>query len=469
MQKYLFKDFEFVIVRPRPKDVIKGGSVYIEGNTIKAVGKTTDVLEQIEEINEVTVVDGKGKLLMPGLVDAHTHIGEWGSMVCYNYADYTVIPSVEQTLDTYFWPAVAWYSEEAAYDLTLFGLAHMFKNGTTTCSNNFLWADPTTRAILDSGARAINHVNILTTFQRKDAKDGAAQLANIEKTAAKYHDPDGRVQVGIGPDAAWNIETDILVKGIELAEQLDLPFGIHIGEGVPEMEQCDKLWASDGGYMKHLHKLGVLTPRTIFWHGIAFNDEQIDMLADLDVSVAFSPLRCPDYRENTRVAYMLHKGMRVGVGTDHASHNIFRAVQAAWQLQDTTDREHHLEYPWTPLELATTRAASALHLEDKVGTLDVGKRADMITYDISRDSNLFPHMESSIIAGLVMQGPGGETHDVMVDGKLLRQNGKFTELDEDDLWERVTRWLNEFKDFYETGLREGKRMIVRNHADYADV
>ncbi len=469
MQKYLFKDFEFVIVRPRPKDVIKGGSVYVEGNTIKAVGKTTEVLDQIEEINEVTVVDGKGKLLMPGLVDAHAHIGEWGSMVCYNYADYTVIPSVEEILDTYFWPAVAWYSEEVAYDLTLFGQAHMLKNGTTTSSNNFLWADTTTRAILDSGARAINHVNVLTTFQRKDAKDGAAQLANIEKAVAKYHDPDGRVQVGIGPDAPWNIETDILVKGIELAEQLDLPFGIHIGEGVPEMEQCDKLWASDGGYMKHLQKLGVLTPRTILWHGIAFNNEQIDMLADLDVSVAFNPLRCPDYRENTRVAYMLHKGMRVGVGTDHASHNIFRAMQAAWQLQDTTDREHHLEHPWTPLELATTRGASALHLEDKIGTLDVGKRADMITYDISRDSNLFPHMESSIIAGLVMQGPGGETHDVMVDGKLLRHNGKFTELDEDDLWERVTRGLNEFKDFYETELREGKRMIVRNHADYADV
>lgn len=402
MKKHLFKDFEYVIVRPTPQDVIKGGSVYVEGNTIKAVGKTADVVGQIEEISDVTIIDGKGKLLMPGLVDAHAHIGEWGSMICYNYADYTNIPSVEEILDTYFWPAVAWYSEETAYDFTLFGQAHMLKHGTTTSSNNFLWAEPTTRAIVDSGARCINHVNILTTFERKDAKDGAAQLANIEKVAAKYHDPEGRVQVGVGPDAPWNVDTDTLVEAVKLAERLDLPFGIHMAEGVPEIEQCDKLWASDGGYLKHMEKLGVLTPRTIIWHGIAFNNEDIDMLADLDVSVSYNPLRTPDYRENTRAAYMLHKGMRVGIGTDHASHNIFRAMQAAWQMQDSTDREHHLENAWTPLELATTGGASALHLEDKVGTLDVGKRADMITFDISRDSNLFPHMDSSIIAGLVL-------------------------------------------------------------------
>ena len=469
MHKFHFKDFDYLVVQPSPDHVIIGGSVYVEGDTIKAAGDAAEVEKQIKDNDDVKVIDGKGKLLMPGLVDAHAHIGDWCSQICYNSLNFDMIEEVDQILDIYFWPAWAWYTADAAYDFTLFGLAHMLKHGTTCSSNNYLWAGPTIRALSDSGARGINHANLLTIIQRKDGKNGEEQLARIEETISEYHEPDGRVQVGVGPDTPWNVQSDILVKGMELAERHDLQYGIHIAEGFAEMEECEKLWAGKGGYMKHLLDLGLLTPRTLVWHGIAFNHEQIDILAERDVAVVHCPMRCLEFRYNTHLAYMLHKGMRVGLGTDHAPHNIFRSMYGCRLLQDATQREYHLENPWTPLELATQGGARALRLEDEIGTLDIGKKADLITYDISRESSFFPHTEATVIMGLIMQGPSGTTQDVMVDGKLLRQNGEFTELDEDDLWERTSHRINEFKDYYYDGLKQGKQMVVRNHPDYAGI
>ncbi len=240
MHKFHFKNFDFLVVQPSPDHVINGGSVYVEGNTIKAVGDSVEVEKQIEDKDDVIVIEGKGKLIMPGLVDAHAHIGDWCSQICYNSLNFDMVNEVDQILDIYFWPAWAWYTAE-------------------------------------------------------------------------------------------------------------------------------------------------------------------------------------------------------------------------------------LENPWTPFELATLGGARALRLEDKIGTLDIGKRADLITYDISRESSFFPHMEATIIMGLIMQGPSGTTQEVMVDGKLLRQNGEFIELDEDDLWERTSRWINEFKTYYYNGLKERKKMVVRNHPDYAGI
>ena len=145
MHKFHFKNFDFLVVQPSPDHVINGGSVYVEGNTIKAVGDSVEVEKQIEDKDDVIVIEGKGKLIMPGLVDAHAHIGDWCSQICYNSLNFDMVNEVDQILDIYFWPAWAWYTAEAAYDLTLFGLAHMLKHGTTCSSNNYLWAEPTTR------------------------------------------------------------------------------------------------------------------------------------------------------------------------------------------------------------------------------------------------------------------------------------------------------------------------------------
>ena len=468
-RRFLFQNYDFVIARASPDDVIARGSLYVEDGEIKAIGRAEDVEQTVGDAAGVDIIDGRGKLLMPGLVDAHAHIGDWCSQICYNALDYDQIQEVDQVLDVYFWPAWAWYSAEAAYDLTLFGLAHMLERGTTCSSNNYLWAEPTVRALADSGARGINHSNLLTIIQRKDARDGHDQLAKIEETIQEYHQADGRVQVGIGPDTPFNVKAEVLVKGMELAERYDLSYGIHVAEAREEVERADRLWADDGGYLQHLRALDLLTPRTLMWQAIALDHDAIDMLADLDVAIGHCPLRCADFRCNTEVAYMLKKGMRVGLGTDHASHNLFRAMWGCRLMQDASDREHHLPQPWTPLELATLGSARALRLDHHIGTLEVGKRADLITYDLSRESGFFPHMEATIIMGLVMQGPTGTTNDVMVDGRFLRRDGEFTELDRERIWAQATRWIDEFKGYYYSGLEAGTAMVVRNHRDYMDL
>jgi cytosine/adenosine deaminase-related metal-dependent hydrolase len=163
---------------------------------------------------------------------------------------------------------------------------------------------------------------------------------------------------------------------------------------------------------------------------------------------------------------MLKQGVKVGLGTDMPTHNLFNVMLSVSQQHAIMPRELRGVMPWTPFELATLGSARALRWEEKIGTLEPGKRADVVTIDLTHNTDLFPLNVGTLLLFLAVNGPGTEVADAMVDGRFLRRDGKFTLVDEDELMERAQYWCDKFSADYMQAQSEGRPMFERIHEEY---
>jgi cytosine/adenosine deaminase-related metal-dependent hydrolase len=122
--------------------------------------------------------------------------------------------------------------------------------------------------------------------------------------------------------------------------------------------------------------------------------------------------------------------------------------------------------PWTPYELATLGSAKALRLEDKIGTLEPGKRADIVTIDLSRNTSLYPLNVGALLTFMAFNGPGTEVADAMVDGRFLRRDGEFTVFDEEAIIAKANAWCDKFTADYFQAQESGEPMFNRVHEEY---
>jgi cytosine/adenosine deaminase-related metal-dependent hydrolase len=125
--------------------------------------------------------------------------------------------------------------------------------------------------------------------------------------------------------------------------------------------------------------------------------------------------------------------------------------------------------PWTPFELATVGSAKALRLEDKIGTLEPGKRADIVTVDLSRNTGLYPLNVGNLLTFMAFNGPGTEVADAMVDGEFLRRDGEFTIFDEEAITAKANEWCDKFTVDYMTAKAAGDPMFNRVHEEYTRI
>jgi cytosine/adenosine deaminase-related metal-dependent hydrolase len=147
-------------------------------------------------------------------------------------------------------------------------------------------------------------------------------------------------------------------------------------------------------------------------------------------------------------------------------HNLFNAMLSVAQQHNIMLREIRGIMPWTPFELATLGSARALGWEDKIGTLEPGKRADLVTIDLTRNTSLFPLNVGTLLTFMALNGPGTEVADAMVDGKFLRRNGKFTIFDEEAIIARAQQWCDKFAVDYMEAKKIGNPMFNRVHEEY---
>jgi len=170
------------------------------------------------------------------------------------------------------------------------------------------------------------------------------------------------------------------------------------------------------------------------------NEAEIDMMAEYGVAIAHCPPTNSILGNCAYLPYMLHKGVKVGLGTDFPTHNLFNVMLSVSQQHAIMPRPMRGLLPWTPYELATLGSARALRWEDQIGTLEVGKRADVVTIDLTCNTSLFPLNVGTLMLFLSVNGPGTEVTDALVDGHFLRRDGKFTFLDEAEIMGRAQYW-----------------------------
>ncbi len=467
MNKTLLKNCRFLITKPYPDGVIENGAVYVEGSQIKAVGQSLEIEKMLESSGGIDILDCSNKIVMPGLIDSHNHLANFPFQLIPAIEPPTYIGEIFDIMDLMIWPAYSWVDEEKTHDLTLWSMVNLLKHGTTTSTNAFPFPEAVYHADEKCRMRLVMQPQMVTRVRLKDGLDENGYLASTASAIQKYHNSlGGLFQVSVHISAYWEVTESLALKAMQMAKEYDVQFASHLLEAWDERKKMDEIWGNAGGPVKVLKDKGLINERTLLFHCSWLTNEEIDMIADLGSAVAHNPESNAEYGDVAYVPRMLQAGVPVGLGTDIPTSNLFNQMYLTKYLQNCMPRDIRRLDPGVPLELATIGSASALGLEDKIGTLEVGKQADIITIDLIRNTSLFPLMPNLLLDQIVTKGAGTVVTDAMVDGVFLRRNNEFTFLDEDAIISRTNDLLSEFAEYYSDLKKSGKAPVVFLHDEF---
>jgi 5-methylthioadenosine/S-adenosylhomocysteine deaminase len=418
---------------------IENGAVAIKENRIVEIGTTAD-LEAKYQAGEV--VDAGNKIIMPGLVDSHNHLGNWNMYAILGLYENQPIAQPGRLLKIIY-PAYTLVEEEACYDVNMLGYLNAIKTGTTTVSNAYIWPDQLARASIDSGLRVDLAPCLHQTICHPDSNGPEDDLIRTEAMIQKWHGAaNGRIQYRIQPEITFFCEEWFFEECAKLAAKYDVGLGTHAAEDTVSTAKAAKIWP--GGEIRKMHRLGFMGPKTLFFHSCVLDDYELDLYAETGTSVAHCPVSNLKRGLVARVPEMLAKGIKVGLGNDYPNNDLFNAMRITSLIHTILDRDPKGISERQAFELATQGGANALSIGDQVGSLDPGKKADIIMLDVSTNTRLFPLTAETVVNMIRLNGSGSDVSDVIVDGNFVMRNKKVLTVDEEKVVENARTRQEEF-------------------------
>ena len=406
--------------------VIQQGAVAIGGDTIIDIGPAADLLPRHPGAMRLEEPHG---LIMPGLVNSHTH----AAMSCFRgLAD--DLPLM-QWLQEYIFPVEAKLTSEMVYQGTLLSAAEMIRSGTTCFCDMYLFAREVARATVDCGMRGFIG-EVLYDFPSPNYGDLANGFAYVEEMMAEYRNHP-LVTVTVAPHAVYTCSPELLGKLKEIAHRHHAPYVIHLSESRDEVDGCLARYQTTP--VMHLERLGLLDERVIADHCVVLTDEEIELLAKRGVKVA----HCPE--SNMKLASgvapvprLLAAGVTVGLGTDGSASNndvdLFREMDTTAKLHKVFALDPTVMSASQTLHLATMGGAGLLSAADRIGSLEKGKKADLIVLDLNQ-----PHLTPlyHLPSHLVYAARGGDVIHSVINGRLVMKNRTLLTIDQPALMERI--------------------------------
>ena len=400
------------------------GSVGVSNGLITFVGQKPDGFIPDE------VIDCQGDLLMPGLVDTHTHM------------PMSLLRGVGD--DT---PLAVWLSDhvgplESQMDDFMIevgarlALAELIRGGVTAVNDMHLIVQNVAGACEKAGMRALLSRGIMSFSQVEN-------LAETQALLERYRDPAGLIRIAVAPHAEYTNTTESLLRSRELAQKYGAPLHIHVSETKKEHEECKE---RHGGMspVRYLDSLGLLDERSLLAHCVWVEEEDVELIAARGASV----LHCP--QSNLKlgsgiapVARMLEKGVCVTVATDGAASNnnldMFEEMRLAALLAKGSSCDPELVPAKSAFAMATEYGAKALGYRG--GVLEAGYAADLILLDLKK-----PHMQPvrDLLSNLVYAAGAGDVRMTMVNGRMLYRDGQLLTIDEEQLSRDVQTALERF-------------------------
>ncbi len=407
-------------------DVIENGGVAVADDTIVAVGTKEELASKYPDAHHFHEPHG---LIMPGLINAHTHAG----MTCFRgLADDLPLMT---WLNDHMFPLEEKLTSEMVFYATLLSLTEMIKSGTTTFCDMYLFAKDVARATEISGMRGwIGEV--LYDFPSPNYGDLKNGFRYIEEMFGLYKNH-ALVTVTIDPHSVYTCSPKLLEQLGEIADSEKSLYVIHLSENETEVQSCKERYGVSP--VMHLEKLGLLHERTLASHCVVLTDEEIELLADRRVKVA----HCPE--SNMKLASgvapipkMLAKNVHISLGTDGSASNndtdLFGEMNSAAKIHKVYSMDPTVMDAETTLYAATMGGAAALGMERMIGSLEVGKKADMIVLDLNQ-----PHLVPlyNIPSHLVYVAQGSDVIHSFINGRQVMKNRQLTTIDEEDLLIRM--------------------------------
>ena len=421
--KILIKD-AVIITMNDSNEVYECGDILIENDIIKSVGRSIS-----DEANNAKILPGQGKVVIPGLINVHNHAA---MSLFRSYADdYPLMAWLEQKI----FPAEANLTPEDVYWGASLALMEMIRGGTTTYVDMYFFMDQTAQACCESGMRAV----LSQVFIGDNAVKGFNSLTDAIDFAGSWQNSgNGRISTILGPHAPYTCSPDFLKQVLRKTEDSDTPIHIHLSESRQEVQQSLEIYKKTPVAL--MQEVGLFTRDVLAAHCVHVTDEDIDILVDNQVGIAHNP--GSNLKLGSGIAplkKMLDKGARIGLGTDGAASNnnldMFEEIRLASLLQKGTNEDPTFVTAREALGLATRGSAAALK-KDNLGILKAGAKADIAILNFDQP-HLQPH--NNALANIVYSACAGDVDTVIVDGKVLFENGKFLTLDQEKIYYEV-KW-----------------------------
>jgi len=376
-------------------------------------------------------VDAHGKVILPGLVNTHTHL----PMTLFRgMADDL---SLHTWLNDHIFPAEAGFiNPETVRYGTLLGCMEMLLSGTTTCCDGYFLEDHVAGAVLESGMRAVLGQGVID-FPAPGVPDPLENIAAATDFIDRWKDKTPRITPSLFCHSLYTCGPETLEKAIGTARDKGVLFQIHAAETEAEKKQClDRHGVTP---IRYLDRHGVLTPSTLLAHCIWVDAADMETIARRNAAVAHNPESNMKLASGIAPAVsFLARGIKTGLGTDGCASNndldMFREMGTAARLHKVSNLDPVVMNARTVLETATIGGARAIGLDHRIGSLEPGKLADLIIVDFSR-----PHLTPvyNPVSHLVYAARGSDVSDVFVDGEHLVRRHRMVKLDAGGIMQRV--------------------------------
>ena len=397
--------------------MIDNGAVAVTGDTITAVDSTA----RMGQTAARETIDAAGGIIMPGLVNTHTH----AAMTLFRgLADDLPLMT---WLNEHIFPAEALLDPDKVYAGSLLGCAEMILSGTTCFCDMYLFEESVARAASAAGMRAVVG-EVLYDFP-------SPNYGPIEKGfdyTCRLIDQwrgDPLVTVAVEPHSPYLCAPELLVQAAEIAGENGVPLVIHLAETQAEVNTIRERHGLTP--VQHLADLGVLAPNLLACHCVALDEMDMDLLAKNDVKVAHNPESNMKLASGIApIADLIRRGVCVGLGTDGCSSNnnldLFAEMDMAAKLHKASCLDPTVMDATTVLRMATIDGARALGLDGQIGSIAVGKKADLIVID-TRKPHLTPMYHP--VSHLVYAVGGGDVSTTIVGGRVLMKDRCILHLD----------------------------------------
>ena len=428
---FILADAWLITVNER-REVLEDASICVEQDRIAAVG-TREALKQ--RFPEAEVVDCKGRIVMPGMVNTHTHLFQ------------TLLKGLGDDMVLKKWftcmtgPSAVHLTPEDAHVAALHGCVESIRSGVTTVVD-FMYAHPRpglTKAVVEAfeetGIRGFVCRGFLSNGEqygvpRELIEEPEHAIGDAREQIRRYNKPGGRVQVGLAPCMIWSVDEKGFRLTRELANETHALITTHLSETAFELEVAASLYGRTDS--EFLSDIGFLGPDVIAVHCVHCKSHDIRILLHHKTKVSHNPCSnlylasgCPPIPE------MLLAGVTVGLASDGPAssnnHNLFQAMKFAALMQKGFHQDATIMTAEKVMEMATIDGARAVGLEAQIGSVEIGKKADLIVIDYE---NAFMTPIHNPVSAIVYSALGHEVSTVIIDGRFVMRDGVVTTVNE---------------------------------------
>lgn len=410
------------VLNPLPDGEINysKSSILIENNEI------IDISDDLSDSGADKIIDADNKIVMPGLINTHTHL----PMTLFrSLADDLELDS---WLNDYIWPMEANLNEKYSYAGAMLGAVEMIKSGTTTFSDMYFYMDQVARAVKDTGIRGVLSYGMIDFGDSEKRENEFKSNIDLIKDFNGY--ADGRVTTRFGPHSIYTTSPELIERVRREADKYNVGIHIHMNETRKEIDDCIEL--NGKRPFEYLDDLGMLGNDVLAAHCVWLSDNEIQLIKENNVKVSHNP--CSNMKLASGAApigKLLNNNICVSLGTDGASSNnnldLFEEMKFASLMQKLTTLNPKVLSANETLSMATINGAYALGLENEIGSIEVGKKADIILLDTNKPN--FTPLGNSLSSNIVYSANGDNVDTTICDGKILMENRRLCFLDEQSI------------------------------------